>query len=172
MQKTKKLYKMRILYKPSDLKRFQLISLAVLRITIGWHLLYEGLIKVADPDWSSLYFLANSTGPFASVFKAIPANLSLLGIADFLNQWGLVAIGLSLMIGLFSRWAYIGGIVLLGLYYFANPPFIGLPEIPMQEGNYLIINKNLIEAVALWVLFQFNDSRVFGVDYFLKRKQV
>ena len=126
----------------------------------------KDLLKVTNPDWSAADFLNNSIGPFASLFKSIALNPTLLGLADFLNQWGLVLIGISLMLGLLSRWACLGGMLLLGFYYFANPPFIGLADSSITEGNYLIVNKNLIEFFALWVLFQFHDSKVFGIDRF------
>jgi hypothetical protein len=38
----------------------------------------------------------------------------------------------------------------------------------MTEGTYLVVNKNLIELLALWVVFQMNDSKVFGLDRYLK----
>ena len=148
--------------------QWQLISLSILRIAIGWHFLNEGLLKVMDPAWSGADFLNNATGPFASLFKSIALNPALLGITDFLNQWGLVLIGISLMLGLLSRWACVGGMFLLALYYFANPPFIGLNGGSYTEGSYLIVNKNLIEFFALWVLFHFQSSKVFGMDRFFK----
>ena len=166
----KKLFKMRDIQIKTNQSQWQLISLAVLRIAIGWHFLYEGLIKVANPDWSAAYFLNNAVGPFAALFKSIAMNPALLGFADFLNQWGLVAIGIGLMIGLLSRWACLGGMLLLGMYYLANPPFISLGDAATMEGNYLIVNKNLIEILALWVLFKFNDSKVFGIDRFFSIK--
>jgi thiosulfate dehydrogenase [quinone] large subunit len=144
---------------------WQLISLAVLRIAIGWHFLYEGLLKVSNPDWTAASFLNNSVGPLASFFNSLAASSSVLATVDFLNQWGLVAIGLSLMLGLFSRWASLGGMFLLLLYYAANPSFIGNMDSSVTEGNYLIVNKNLIELIALWVIFQFHDSKVFGLDF-------
>lgn len=167
MQKMKKYFNMSNLLKSTGQGNWHIISLTVLRLVIGWHFLFEGLLKVANPDWSAAYFLNNAVGPFASLFQGIAANPNLLGIADFLNVWGLVAVGVSLMAGLFSRWACIGGMLLLGLYYLANPPFIGLESSALTEGNYLVVNKNLVELVALWVLFQFHDSRVFGMDRFL-----
>ena len=143
-----------------------IIPLTVLRIAIGWHFLFEGMLKVSNPEWSAAYFLNNASGPFAGPFQAIGQNATLLGITDFLNTWGLVAIGLSLMIGLFSRWACLGGMLLLGLYYLASPPFIGLGDALVSEGDYLIVNKNLIEILALWVLFKSGDSKIFGMDRF------
>ncbi len=115
----------------------------------------------------SRFYLNNATGPFASLFKSLASNATTLKITNLLNQWGLVLIGLSLILGLLSRWACMGGMVFLALYYFANPPFIGLVDASMAEGNYLIVNKNLIEIFALWALFQFPSSKVFGMDGFI-----
>ncbi len=166
----KNLYKMNSMETRTGKVNWQLISAAVLRISIGWHFLFEGLHKVANPEWTAAYFLNNAQGPFASFFQGIAGNQVLLNMADFLNQWGLVAVGLSLMIGLLSRWASLGGMLLLALYYLANPPFIGVDNSAMVEGNYLIVNKNLVELFALWVIFQVNDSKVFGIDRFIGKK--
>jgi thiosulfate dehydrogenase [quinone] large subunit len=38
-----------------------------------------------------------------------------------------------------------------------------------SEGNYLIINKTLIEAVTLFVLSIFPTSHLVGLDLFLDR---
>ena len=165
----KKLFEMKNL-ETLNMKTWQIVSLTILRIVIGWHFLYEGLIKVFNPEWSAVSYLNYATGPFASVFKSMAANSVALEIIDVLNQWGLVLIGFSLMLGLLSRWASLGGMVILALYYFANPPFIGLGDTSMVEGNYLIVNKNLVEFVALWVIFQFQDSKVLGIDSFLNNR--
>lgn len=44
-----------------------------LRIVIGWHFLYEGIAKIYTPNWSSASYLLNSSGPLASMFKAMAA---------------------------------------------------------------------------------------------------
>lgn len=149
--------------KNTDITNSQIYALTALRVIIGWHLLYEGLVKVVDPSWSAASYLAGSQGPFASVFHSMASNSNILEPIDFLNQWGLVAIGLSLMIGLFSRWASIGGIVLLFLYYISNPPFIGIAN-EMADGNYLIVNNNLVEIFALMILYLFPTEKLLGLE--------
>ena len=52
---------------------------------------------------------------------------------------------------------------LLALFYLSAIPFSGLPE-PRAEGTYLIVNKNLIEAVAVGVLMTFQTGRIAGLD--------
>jgi len=56
------------------------------------------------------------------------------------------------------------------LYYFFAPPFTGLEYSKPAEGSYLIVNKNLIEACALWVLFMFPSSDIIGLDRFFKEQ--
>jgi thiosulfate dehydrogenase [quinone] large subunit len=85
-------------------------------------------------------------------------------------MWGLTAIGLGLICGCFVRWASIAGMVLLGLYYMVNPPFIGLNYAAPTEGSYLIVNKNLIEMAALYILIIFPTSTIIGIDRLIFNK--
>ncbi len=149
---------------------YQLTALVILRMMIGWHLLYEGISKAVNPYWSSAGYLMDSKWIFASWFQSIVANPTVLKIVDFLNEWGLIAIGLGLIIGVLTQVATIAGIVLLLLYYFANPPFVGLTYSMPTEGSYLIINKTLIEAAALFVLAKFPTGKKIGLDVFLFKK--
>lgn len=125
----------------------QLIFVLLLRVLIGWHFLYEGITKLADPGWSAASYLQYSDWIFSGIFHAIAANATILAIVDFCNIWGLIFIGLALMLGLFTRIAGLAGALLLCMYYVANPPFT-LPD-SMKEGTYMIIDKNLIEMTAL-----------------------
>jgi thiosulfate dehydrogenase [quinone] large subunit len=68
------------------------------------------------------------------------------------------------MLGLFTRAATIAGIALLALYYLAAPPFVGLTYAMPTEGTYLIVNKVLIELIALVALLAFPTGRILGVD--------
>ncbi len=149
---------------------FQLTALVILRMLIGWHLIYEGITKVINPYWSSAGYLLESKWIFSEWFKSIVANPTALKVVDFLNEWGLIAIGLGLLAGFLTRIATIAGIVLLILYYFANPPFVGLIYSMPTEGSYLVVNKTLIEAAALFVLAAFPTGSKIGLDIFLFRK--
>ena len=121
----------------------------ILRILVGWHFLYEGIVKLFSPDWTSTAYLLESTWWFSGMFKAIAGNQFLLSIVDFLNIWGLILIGLGLFFGLFTRIAAWSGAGLLLLYYLVHPPFIGLLVGNNVEGSYLWVNKNLIEMAVL-----------------------
>jgi thiosulfate dehydrogenase [quinone] large subunit len=144
---------------------WQLFALVLIRVMIGWHFLYEGLTKLIDPQWSAANFLLESKWIFAGLYKAIAGNPSVLSAVNVLNTWGLILIGLGLILGGLSRTATIAGMVLIVLYYFSNPPFIGLYYAIPAEGNYLIVNKNLIELAALFVLLLFPTGHIIGVDH-------
>jgi thiosulfate dehydrogenase [quinone] large subunit len=148
----------------------QIIALTSLRILIGWHFLYEGLTKILTPGWTSKGYLIGSVGPLSNLFKSMAQSETVLNIVDFLNEWGLVLIGLSLFIGLLSKAAKISGIILLLFYYLAYPPFAGLGVNTHVEGSYWIVNKNLIEIAALFVLHQFPSSHITGIDKFVFKK--
>ena len=143
----------------------QTTFLVTLRTLIGWHFLYEGLAKLANPDWSSAAYLLDSKGFMSGFFHSLTYKPSLLHTVDFLNEWGLVLIGLGLILGLFTRISVFSGIVLLALYYLSHPPFPGLVFSVPAEGSYMIVNKTLIELSALLVLYVF-PTRI-GLDALL-----
>jgi thiosulfate dehydrogenase [quinone] large subunit len=142
----------------------QLTMLVLLRLAIGWHFLYEGIAKLLNPDWSASSYLANAVGPLSGMFKAMAANASLLKVIDLCNEWGLVLIGIGLILGFLTNISTIAGIFLLLLYYLAQPPLIGVAAPLTAEGSYLFVNKNLVELFAMAVLLVFPTGIHIGID--------
>ncbi len=142
----------------------QTVLLVTLRIIIGWHFLYEGMVKIIDPSWSSFEYLMDSKGIFSAIFEAMASNQIVIKAVDFLNIWGLILIGAGLILGIFTRFATISGIILLMLYYLSHPPFLGLEYVMPQEGNYFIVNKTLVEIISLAVLYVFPTGHIIGLD--------
>jgi len=149
---------------------WQAISLVILRVFIGWHFMYEGLIKITSPNWSAKLFLSQSKGIFSGFFNFLASSNTLLHFIDAVNMYALLLIGLGLILGMLHRTTLISGIILLGLYYLAMPPFTGMQYNIPVEGNYLIINKNLIEMAAMFVLLYFPTNKIFGLDRLLFRE--
>ncbi len=147
----------------------QLTTLVVLRFLIGWHLLFEGISKLLTPGWSSIGFLKESQWIMAGFANWVTSNNDVLSVVDFLNIWGLIAIGTGLIMGLFTRTAAISGVLLLLMYYFNNAPIIGIEYSVPSEGNYLIVSKTLIEAAALFVLAVFPTGSIIGLDVLIVR---
>ncbi|MEW2922525.1 DoxX family membrane protein [Muricauda sp. ANG21] len=153
----------------NDFTTKQLFTIALLRILIGWHLLYEGLVKFISPNWSSYGFLNSSKWIFSSFFRTIAASEPLLKVTDIVNIWGLLLIGLLLILGIFQRTVAFMGSLLLFLYYIAMPPLVGIDySIPM-EGSYMIVNKTLIEAAALLVVGMLSTSNSLNLRLSLQK---
>ena len=137
-----------------------------LRMTIGWHFLYEGITKLIIQDWSSFSYLANTSGPLSGFYHWIASSTGILKIVDLLKCIGLILIGIALFLGLFSQFAAIAGTFLLALYYFAYPPF-GDSLFNIGEGHLFVVDKIFIEGMAL-LLFVFSKEKGFGVDIFIE----
>ena len=148
---------------PATTTTLQTCGLALMRIAIGWHFLYEGIVKLLDADWTAAGYLEASTGPMAGAFQWIASEPTVLGVVNQLNIWGLILIGGCLMLGLFSRLAALGGIGLLALYYASNPPLFDQTAAAGLEGHYLLVNKNLVELLALGVVLFLPAGRL-GLD--------
>lgn len=145
-------------------KGLQLWSLVLLRWLIGWHLLYEGVAKLLNPYWTSAGFLTASHGPLSGTYVWLASAPDRLRYVDLLNTWGLMILGAALLLGLFTRWATVLSILLLALYYLGNVPTVGFESAIPAEGSYLIVNKTLIELVALVVLLAFPTAHQVGLD--------
>lgn len=142
-------------------------SMVFLRILIGWHFLYEGVIKLFNPDWTAFGYLATAQGPLDSLFIWL-TNDSVIGWVDTLNWLVLIFVGLTLILGVFEKMGALAGMVLLAMYYLAHPPFPWLEQMNV-EGSYWFVNKNLIELAACWVLYNFPTGHYFGLGYLRNR---
>ena len=82
---------------PSDLRRISWLAVAllvVLRISIGWHLFYEGLWKLSTRNtaspWTAEGYLKNATGPLRTTFRKMtgdPNDLKWLDYDTMSAKW-------------------------------------------------------------------------------------
>ena len=82
---------------PGDLRKVSLLAivlLVVLRVSIGWHLMYEGLWKLSTQKtsnpWSAEGYLKNATGPMRPTFRAMtgdPDDLKWLDFDGMTKKW-------------------------------------------------------------------------------------
>lgn len=165
---------------PDALSSLQQFGLVLLRTLVGWHFLYEGVFKLWRPawtrdgtllgPWSSAGYLRVASGPFAGVFHRLADSPSLPAI-DHAVAIGLVLVGLSLLLGLFTQAGCVGALLLLASFYLSSIPTHGLHD-PGNEGAYLIVNKNLVEAAAVLAVFAFRTGRIAGLDLLRRRRVV
>ena len=136
----------------------QMAVLSLLRMAIGWHFLSEGLAKLLNGGWTAREYLAAADGPFAAAFRWMAETPAALSVVDFVNVWGQVALGLGLMLGLFTQVACAAGAALLFLYYIAYPPTF-------------LVSPVLVEMLALVGLATVPTGRAFGIDRLLARRR-
>jgi uncharacterized membrane protein YphA (DoxX/SURF4 family) len=142
------------------------LLMTLLRISIGWHFLFEGISKLAMPGWTSAPYLMESKWLFSGFFHWIVSNPTALAFTDFLNIWGLILVGAGLFIGLFTRLSAWAGILMLLFYYVANPPFIpsGIPA----QGHFFLVNINVIESAVLLIIALLNRDYLWSVDRLIR----
>ncbi|MDX8337630.1 DoxX family membrane protein [Draconibacterium sp. IB214405] len=148
------------------------LIITIFRTAIGWHFLYEGVAKLLDRNWSAAGYLSSSTGPLSGLYQWMSGSESIMNVVDPLNMAALILVGLGLTLGLAIRVSAASGVVLLLLYYFAHPPFGG-SLLANTEGSLYIVNKNVIEALALLVLLVLKEKGwgLYALPIFSKRKE-
>ena len=149
----------------SNLQKWGVLAITVLRMAIGWHFLYEGIVKLTISGWSSQPYLANTTGFFSPFYHWLAASPA-IGFIDWLNIIGLILIGLALFLGIFTRITAACGALLLLLYYFAYPPF-GFSLINTTgESHLFIVNYQLAEIIML-IIYVVYPQTGYGIENLL-----
>lgn len=136
--------------------QFQKVSIFLLRITMGWLFFYAGITKVINPAWSAAGYL-NGAKTFTGFYQWL-ANPDILPITNFLNEWGLTLIGLSLILGVFVRVSAVLGAAMMVLYYF---PVLAFPKI---GANAYLVDEHIIYTMALLVLASVQSGRIWGLE--------
>lgn len=130
-------------------------SIFLLRITLGWMFFYAGITKVLDPTWSAAGYLKGAkTFPLFYNWLLQP---NILPVINFINEWGLVLLGVSLIIGLGIRLSSILGSVLMILYY------LPLLQFPYPNAHSFFVDEHIIYIAALLVLASIKAGQVWGL---------
>lgn len=145
-----------IIINPKVMTKFQKISVFLLRITMGWMFFYAGITKVLNPEWSAAGYL-NGAKTFPEFYGWL-ASPSLLPIVNFLNEWGLTLLGISLILGVVVRLSASLGSVLMFLYYLAALDF------PYPNTHSFIVDEHIIYIAALLTLASLRAGRTWGLE--------
>ncbi|OGZ19367.1 MAG: hypothetical protein A2626_02250 [Candidatus Nealsonbacteria bacterium RIFCSPHIGHO2_01_FULL_38_55] len=136
--------------------RFQKISLFLLRISMGWMMFYAGITKVIDPTWSAGGYLKGAK-TFVGAYQWL-ASPNILPLVNFVNEWGLTLLGLSLIFGIFVRLGSILGAVLMLLYY------IPILDFPYPNPHSYLVDEHIIYIFVLLLLTSLRAGRVWGLE--------
>ncbi len=131
------------------------VSLLIMRFTLGLMFFLAGFSKLTT-EWTAAGYLSGATGPFAGWFQVLAGS----PIVDALNAWGLLLIGVSLLLGLCLRSASYAAIVMMAMYYFAH-----------FEQNTVngLIEEHVVIGLAFLILIGSGIGNVIGLDTFIER---
>jgi thiosulfate dehydrogenase (quinone) large subunit len=138
------------------------IILFALRISMGWLMLYAGLTKILNPNWSADGYMKGAK-TFAGFYNLL-TQPNILPVINFINEWGLTLLGISLILGVFVRFSSVLGALLMLLYYF---PVLSFPKISTHG---FLVDEHIIYALVLLLLASIKAGRVWGVDKWIKWK--
>lgn len=129
--------------------------IAALRVALGWLMFYAGITKLIDPTWSAAEYLTHAQ-TFAGFYNWL-AQPGILGAVNFLNEWGLTLLGVSLIVGVGVRVSASLGAILMLLYYFpaVNFPFVA---------NGFLVDEHIVYATALVLLAAVRAGRYYGLE--------
>ena len=128
---------------------------ALTRLALGVLFFYAGITKVLNPAWSAAGYLAgakNFTGLYAWF-----ASPSVLPIVNFLNEWGLTLLGVSLILGIAVRLSSGLGAILMLLYYLAL-------DFPYPSEHAFLVDEHVVYALTLLLLGNLRAGRVWGLE--------
>jgi len=148
----------------SSLTGLQLGVMVILRVAIGWLLLYEGIGRAMNSSWSLTGYLSGSKGFFAAYFISLTTHSNLMSAIAIINEWGLILIGMGSVFGLLSRFFSFAGLIFVLMGYLSHPPFFGLNYTSIVQGSYLIVNELFILFFLFLLFVLFPTSHIVGLD--------
>jgi len=140
---------------PALLDRSDKKLLAAMRIALGWLFFYAGITKVLNPAWSAKGYLASSK-TFSGFYSWLASD-AVLPVVDFMNEWGLTLLGVSLIVGAFVRLSSLLGALMMVLYWF---PVLDFPKV---EHGYLV-DDHVIYALVLLYFAAAKAGRHYGLE--------
>lgn len=131
--------------------------LLILRVAFGWVMFYAGITKILNPEWTAAGYL-NNAKTFPALFQWF-ASPEMIGFTNFLNEWGLTLIGVSLILGILVRPASVAGVVLMLLYYF---PILTWPTVGAH--SYIIDDHIIYALIFAYFIYAAPGRAVWGLD--------
>jgi thiosulfate dehydrogenase [quinone] large subunit len=127
-----------------------------LRLILGVLFSYAGFEKLFDPKWTAAGYLKGSTGLFSDFFNSMAGNM----VIDQLVIWGLILVGVCLLLGFAVRFASFWGILMMFLFYLSN--------LTWEHGP---VDEHIIYIGVFATLASFGAGRHFGLDQFFEKSQ-
>ncbi len=136
--------------------KYERFFLTALRLALGWLFFYAGITKVLNPEWTSGGYLKGAK-TLAGFYHWL-ATSNVLPIVDFMNEWGLTLLGVSLILGIGVRLSSVLGAMLMILYY------VPILDFPYPNVHSYIVDEHLVYAAVLLYFAAVRAGRVWGLD--------
>ena len=118
--------------------------------------LYAGITKILNPEWSAAGYLKGAK-TLAGFYQWL-LDPNILPVVNFVNEWGLALLGVSLMLGVFVRLSSILGAVLMLLYY------LPILDFPYPNPHSLLVDEHIIYILVLLFFASIRAGRVWGLE--------
>lgn len=145
------------------MEKSQKITLTLLRLVLGVLFLYAGYSHLIDPTFSAKGYIIGAK-TFTGFYKMLTGP-AVLPAVNFINEWGLTLLGLSLLLGLGVRLSAPLGALMMFLYYL---PILNFPFIPPHS---FLVDEHIVYAAALLLLYAFHAGRFYGVAAVCERSK-
>ena len=127
-------------------------SIFAIRLSLGFVFLWAGYEKIVTElggKFATSGFLSHVSGPFAFVFTGMAGNPAV----EYLLVWGELLIGISLMLGVFTRVGAVSGALMTLLLYMSTLP----AQAATFSGSYLdfLMSKNALVSYYIIYIFVF-----------------
>lgn len=118
-------------------------------------MLYAGMSHVLDPQFSAAGYLQGAK-MFTGFYQWL-LSPGILPVVNFVNEWGLTLLGVSLIFGIGVRLSSVLGAVLMLLYYFP----LGFPY---PDAHSYIVDEHIIYASMLLFFAAIRAGKVWGLE--------
>ncbi len=129
----------------------------LLRLGMGILFFWAGWVKIIDPQWSAAGYIAGSE-LFIGFYNWF-LQPEILPVINFLNEWGLMFIGIALVFGVFVRLASVFGIILMSLYY--------IPGYPPENG---LVDVHIIYALVFLMFTAFGAGKILTLNNWIQTR--
>lgn len=138
----------------------QKVYLFLMRVSLGWIMLYAGLAKLLNPAWSASGYIANAKS-FPGFYNWL-LSPEILPFINLINEWGLTLLGISLILGAGIKYSAVLGSILMALYYFVVLSF------PYAGANAFIIDEHIIYILVMLYLREEKAGKVWGLGNWIE----
>ena len=131
----------------------------LLRIAMGWIFVWSGFDKLLG-DWTSAGFLVNATkGPLEGWFVDLGTNSAAVDVIDGLVIWGQILIGITLILGLGTRFSLFWAGAMMFMFYIAQFP----------PANNPFLDEHIIYIAVFLLLGALGAGRILGLDALVEK---